>query len=249
LNCKNLKTSAYIIEELLKQHQIILVQEHWLFKAQINTIGDLNKNINFVGKGVDKYNPVLPKSMPRGYGGVAIIWRENIDHLIKILPDGTERIQCVEINSNNDTKFLVASVYLLSKGSHDYVDEFYDCINQLYEIYQKYQGTHKIIIGGDLNEDLNNEKTNKRKKYLFDLIKECGLSYDSSGKTFIKPNGEECSELRLFPTYHQLQVLHKERSAQQYHHKRVRPSSCKNDYNARPRHQKLKRRGKKATFA
>jgi exonuclease III len=83
LNCKNLKTSAYIIEELLKQHQIILIQEHWLFEAQINTIGDLNKNINFVRKGVDKYNPVLPKSMPRGYGGVAIIWRENIDHLIK----------------------------------------------------------------------------------------------------------------------------------------------------------------------
>ena len=50
LNCKNLKTSAYIIEELLKQHQIILIQEHWLFEAQINTIGDLNKNINFVEK-------------------------------------------------------------------------------------------------------------------------------------------------------------------------------------------------------
>jgi hypothetical protein len=103
MNYKNLKTSAYIIEEQLKQHQIILIQEHCLsvFEAQINTIGDLNKNINFVGKGVDKYYPVLPKSMPRGYGGVAIIWRENIDHLIKILPDGTERIQCVEINSNS----------------------------------------------------------------------------------------------------------------------------------------------------
>ena len=50
LNCKNLKPSAYIIEELLKQHQIILIQEHWLFEAQINTIGDLNKNINFVEK-------------------------------------------------------------------------------------------------------------------------------------------------------------------------------------------------------
>jgi exonuclease III len=139
------------------------MQEHCLFETQINTIGDLNKSINFVGKGVDKYNPVLPKSMPRGYGGVTIIWRENIDHLIKILPDGTKRIQCEEINSNNDTTFLVASVYLPSKGSHDYVDEFYDCIDQLYEIYQRYQGTHTIIIGGNLNEDLNNEKTNKMK--------------------------------------------------------------------------------------
>ena len=26
-----------------------------------------------------------------------------------------------------------------------------------------YQGTHTIIIGGDLNEDLNNEKTNMMK--------------------------------------------------------------------------------------
>ena len=46
LNCKSLKTSAYIIDELLK-HQIILIQEHWLFETQINTIGDLNKKHQF----------------------------------------------------------------------------------------------------------------------------------------------------------------------------------------------------------
>jgi exonuclease III len=84
--------------------------------------------------------------MPRGYGGVTIIWRENIDHLIKILTDGAERIQCEEINSNNDTKFLVASVYLPSKESHEYVDEFYDCIDQLYEIYQRYQGKTGLYL-------------------------------------------------------------------------------------------------------
>ena len=163
--------------------------------------------------------------MPRGYGGVTIIWRENIDHLIKILLDGAEKIQCEEINRDNDTKFLVASVYLPPKGSHDYVDELYDCIDQLYEIYQRYQGTHTIIIGDDLNEDLNNEKTNKMKKYLLHFITECGLSYDNSSKTFIKPKWGRMFGIRLFPTYHQLQVLHKERSAQQYYHKCVRLSS------------------------
>jgi hypothetical protein len=29
---------------------------------------------------VDEYDPLLPVSMPRGYGGVAIIWRKDIDH-------------------------------------------------------------------------------------------------------------------------------------------------------------------------
>ena len=93
--------------------------------------------------------------MLRGYGGVAIIWRENIDHLIKILPDGAERIQCVEINSNNDTKLLVASVYLPSKGSHDYVDEFYDCIDQLYQIY------HPVKMTIMLHHDIKNLKEGK----------------------------------------------------------------------------------------
>jgi hypothetical protein len=54
--------------------------------------------------------------------------RENIVHLIKILQYGAEKIQCEEINNDNDTKFLVASVYLPSKGSHDYVDERLDYI-------------------------------------------------------------------------------------------------------------------------
>jgi hypothetical protein len=30
--------------------------------------------------------------MPRGYGGVTITWRENIDHLIRILPDGIANV-------------------------------------------------------------------------------------------------------------------------------------------------------------
>jgi hypothetical protein len=29
--------------------------------------------------------------MPRGYGGVAIIWRKDIDHIIRPLEDGSEK--------------------------------------------------------------------------------------------------------------------------------------------------------------
>jgi hypothetical protein len=37
-----------------------------------------------------------------------------------------------------------------------------------------------------------------RGKNTYLILSECGLSYDNSGKTFIKPNGEECSELDYF---------------------------------------------------
>ena len=38
---------------------------------------EIHGEINYAGKGVDKYDPLLPVSMPRGYGGVAIIWRKD----------------------------------------------------------------------------------------------------------------------------------------------------------------------------
>ena len=69
----------------------------------------------------------------------------------------------------------------------------------MYEICQKYQKTHHIIFGGDLNEDLGNaSKNSKRKQYLLNFIRECELHYSVRGKTFIRPNGEECSELDYF---------------------------------------------------
>jgi hypothetical protein len=45
--------------------------------------------------------------MPRGYGGVAVIWRKEIDHIIRPLEDGSEKIQCIEIHGNKTSRLLV----------------------------------------------------------------------------------------------------------------------------------------------
>jgi exonuclease III len=102
-NCKNIKTCALIIDKLLQSNDIILIQEHWLFQAQIHLFSEIHGEINYAGKGVDKYDPLPPVSMPRGYGGVAIIWRKDIDHILRPLEDGSEKIQCVEISCNKGT--------------------------------------------------------------------------------------------------------------------------------------------------
>jgi hypothetical protein len=41
------------------------------------------------------------------------------------------------------------------------VTEFQECIDEIYELIQKYGNTHKILIEGDLNEDLNNASAAK----------------------------------------------------------------------------------------
>ena len=63
----------------------------------MNLLGEVAQNINFVGKGVDTYNQLEPKYLPRGFGGVAILWSKNVDHVVKPLEDGRERIQAFGI--------------------------------------------------------------------------------------------------------------------------------------------------------
>jgi exonuclease III len=88
-NCKNIKTCALIIDKFLQTNDIILIQEHWLFQAHIHLISEIHGEINYVGKGVEINDPLLPVSMPRGYGGVAVIGRKEIDQIIRPLEDGS----------------------------------------------------------------------------------------------------------------------------------------------------------------
>ena len=135
-NCKNIKTCGYVLEEIFKTTDIVLLQEHWLFHNQLDQINDICENICYAAKGVDMSNPVLPTQMPRGYGGIAIIRKKIINHLIHELPEGNERTQCVELKEANGNKFLVVSVYLPAKGGKMATEDYLDCIQQLYDILQ-----------------------------------------------------------------------------------------------------------------
>ncbi|XP_071133057.1 uncharacterized protein [Mytilus edulis] len=174
------------------------IKEHWLFQTQIHLLGEIHENINYIGKGVDINEPLLPICMPRGYGGVAILWKKEIDHMIRPIELGSERIQCVEIRESNNPNIILTSVYLPAKGSKNHQAEYQDVIDQLYELYQKYNETHKIIIGGDLNEGLNIQTGTKRNLYLRDFIKECNLKYDNKERTFVNSLGQESSEIDYF---------------------------------------------------
>ena len=63
----------------------------------------------------------------------------------------------------------------------------------------KYEHSHDIIIGGDINEDLNKHKPNNtRKAYLKKFINEFGLQYENVENTFTNSKGCDCSEIDYF---------------------------------------------------
>jgi hypothetical protein len=73
---------------------IILPQEHWLFEFQLHLLGEIGVDIYYIGKAVDIHvnNNIQPIQLPRGYGGVVILWKRQDNNIIKQIPDGNERI-------------------------------------------------------------------------------------------------------------------------------------------------------------
>ena len=185
-DCTNIKTSTQAISDLIQGNQILLIQEHWLFQCLFDFMGEMDGHVLFVGKETYLNDAIHPTQMPRGYGGVAVLWHSDIDHLIKPLDDGGERIQCVEVKVSGNNKLLIVSDYLPTKGGADSVMDYQACLDQLHEIFQIYQTTHHFVIDDDLNKDLTiNGATSKRLEYLTKFIKELDSKYTCAGKTFM----------------------------------------------------------------
>ena len=78
-----------------------------------------------------------------------------------------------------------ACLRVSAKGSKSHIAEYQEAIDQLYELHQKYNATHIIIIAGDINEDLNEPTSTKRNLYLRDFINECCLKYDNKANILL----------------------------------------------------------------
>jgi hypothetical protein len=63
------------------------------------------------------------------------------------------------------------------------------------EIFQTYESTHEIIIGGDLNEDLTKQKNSRRLLKLWQFLIDTNLTTDHKGAIFINSDCVEVSEI------------------------------------------------------
>ena len=55
----------------------------------------IHEDFNGAGKALDSSDLITPVQMPRGYGGIGLLWKKDVDHLVTELLDGGNRIQCV----------------------------------------------------------------------------------------------------------------------------------------------------------
>jgi len=182
-----------LFDELDKSVDTYLLQEHWLFDCQLHLLQELHHNYNGTGKAVDTYDPIAPYLMPRGHGGVAIMWKKTMDNFITPLTVGNERIQCVELSGKKNV--ILISVYLPCKGSDNHLTKLKECIDLLHEIMETYKNSHQIVIGGDFNENIINGTNSQRRQYITDFMSDHRLATDNVGLTYFHPSGHASSAI------------------------------------------------------
>ena len=182
---------------MLKKHDILAIQEHWLFNFQLQ---DLEKTFcsHFVhSKAVDDDNPLPPTQKPRGYGGVALFYSKDLNYTVKKLTTGCSRIVAVEVLTT--PPLCICSVYMPSRNSKtNYSDKenYQQCLDQLEEIMDTFGGTHAMLILGDMNASLCKRQGNNQDVLLENFVKSNNLFCEQNGsETFFHPNKSDKAEI------------------------------------------------------
>ena len=134
------------IMSLLKDHDFVFLQEHWLQEKEIDKLECSIEGSRVHGVSGMRSNEFFAG---RPYGGVAIIWPQNLKHNVAPISTNNSRVCAVRIDID-ESAVLLCCVYMPEDGN---LDGFVDVLNEIDSICTA-ENADKIIIGGDFNVDL-----------------------------------------------------------------------------------------------
>jgi exonuclease III len=140
---------------------------------------DKQKLQNFKGntaivKCANENYPISPYQRIRGYGGCAILWKKELNNEVMAVMEGGNRISVVIISrrSNMDKPICLISVYMPSKGSKNYNQEYINTLDEIHEILAKYRNSHHTMLCGDMNASVHSSKADERDKLFMEFCEQ-----------------------------------------------------------------------------
>ncbi|CAG2194398.1 unnamed protein product [Mytilus edulis] len=176
-NIEGLTSNLVYLYKLIKQFDIILLQEHWLYSHEKDNLytnfTDFNYHIKCFDDGI--IDDVVDRKP--GYAGFAICVNNKYSPYVcdsrvlrgihkPKLPDGGNRIAAIRLNF--DVPLVIISVYLPSRSNNYSRDDYLSVLDELIEIVTKYRDSANILIGGDMNASIfrNHPRDNDFKNFL-----------------------------------------------------------------------------------
>ncbi|VDI32110.1 Hypothetical predicted protein [Mytilus galloprovincialis] len=176
---RSFNSNKNYFDEILDKHDIVLIQEHWLFNYEKELLKQHHSDFITFSRQIDDNEPLSPISRPRGHGGIAILYRKSMSTMFSQLPDGDNRIQAIEISTTKDPICLI-NVYLPSRGTDKGHDAYRAALDILKELLLKYQRTHSIIIAGDFNASFHRQYKDTQDELFKNFCKENQIELPSN---------------------------------------------------------------------
>ena len=168
------KTAQLYFKFIIDQFDILAISEHSLFEEQLGILKTATD-------GTYNYHAVSASDNPRiisgkqAHGGLALLWKYSInDFVTPIKSIQSDRIVGIKCEFSGCRPLFILGVYLPS-NNHT-LDEFQECLDLLWALYESLSADGFVIVLGDVNGDFGNclgvrgkKEPNVRGKLLIDF--------------------------------------------------------------------------------
>lgn len=179
-NCWGVMSSIGYIDSLLKQTDVLCIQEHHLYPD--------NKCF------LEKYDPTY-KAFVRcdsslsvddvtriRKGGVAIMWKADLDYCVTKMENiGTDRIIMIKISRMECQPLYIMNVYMPSTNTD--IEGYKDVLSEVKLIYEYFCIRGLVIIAGDINGQLGPQagprcpmSPSHRGRLFWEFLNECQIT-------------------------------------------------------------------------
>ena len=144
-NCRSFKNSLPSVNNLCCQHDIVLLQEHWLIPNDLHLLN--NAHVDFMSVGLSAVDLSSDILVGRPFGGTAILFRKCFANKIKFLETNESRITGIQIDTGIGP-LLLLNVYMPTNYGDDTSLELYiDCLSKLHVLILESDAIHTLIMG------------------------------------------------------------------------------------------------------
>ena len=147
-NMHGLLNGLPMLQTLCDNHEIILLQEHWLHSHELFRLSELFSDFNSYG--ISAMNDKLAAGIlvGRPYGGVAIMWKKKLNFSMKVIAyDESGRYLAVMLNSDKKS-FIIHCVYFPCYSSNvEYIVEVTNLISKIELNLVNFPSAYHIIAG------------------------------------------------------------------------------------------------------
>ena len=153
-NCRGFKSSEDYISHLFNDVDVLVIQEHWLLPTEFGLFSSISEDVQYCSVPPMEMDQLMPG---RPYGGVALLWRKNLQHAIFPIASVFDRMVAVRLKTDRGNQ-LVVSVYMPVDYGDRESSENYDAEIGFLEGLLESDVYDGVVILGDFNADLDSKK-------------------------------------------------------------------------------------------